>query len=96
MIHAVGVIELKSIAKGVEATDDALKSAGISLVAGDGAGSSLVKNAIHLSGHGFIQAAAILTLDGECCGLMILCPNGSMQQIMTCCFNCFCDFFTAT
>ena len=32
MIHAVGVIELKSIAKGVEATDDALKSAGISLI----------------------------------------------------------------
>ena len=32
MIHAVGVIELKSIAKGVEATDDALKSAGITLI----------------------------------------------------------------
>lgn len=32
MIHAVGVIELKSIAKGVEATDAALKSAGISLI----------------------------------------------------------------
>lgn len=30
--HAVGVIELKSIAKGVEATDAALKSAGIQLV----------------------------------------------------------------
>ena len=32
MIYAVGVIELKSIAKGVEATDAALKSAGISLI----------------------------------------------------------------
>lgn len=32
MIHAVGVIELKSIAKGIEATDAALKSAGISLI----------------------------------------------------------------
>ena len=32
MYQAVGVIELKSIAKGVEATDAALKSAGISLV----------------------------------------------------------------
>ena len=32
MYHAIGVIELKSIAKGIEATDSALKSAGISLV----------------------------------------------------------------
>ena len=32
MYQAVGVIELKSIAKGIEATDDALKSAGIRLV----------------------------------------------------------------
>ncbi len=32
MIQAVGVLELKSIAKGVEAADAALKSAGISLV----------------------------------------------------------------
>lgn len=32
MYHAIGVIELKSIALGIEATDDALKSAGISLV----------------------------------------------------------------
>ncbi len=32
MYQAIGVIELKSIAKGIEATDDALKSAGISLV----------------------------------------------------------------
>lgn len=32
MYQAIGVIELKSIAKGVEATDAALKSAGISLV----------------------------------------------------------------
>ncbi len=32
MYQAVGIIELKSIAKGVEATDDALKSAGIRLV----------------------------------------------------------------
>ena len=32
MIQAVGVIELKSIAKGVEAADAALKSAGITLV----------------------------------------------------------------
>ncbi len=32
MYQAVGVIELKSIAKGIEATDAALKSAGISLV----------------------------------------------------------------
>ena len=32
MYQAVGVIELKSIAKGVEATDAALKSAGITLV----------------------------------------------------------------
>ena len=36
MVHAVGVIELKSIAKGVEATDAALKSAGISLISGYG------------------------------------------------------------
>ena len=32
MIHAVGVIELKSIPKGVEAADAALKSAGIDMV----------------------------------------------------------------
>ena len=32
MYQAVSVIELKSIAKGVEATDDALKSAGVRLV----------------------------------------------------------------
>lgn len=32
MYQAVGVIEIKSIAKGIEATDDALKSAGISLI----------------------------------------------------------------
>ena len=32
MIYSVGVVELKSIAKGIEATDDALKSAGIKLV----------------------------------------------------------------
>ena len=32
MYQAIGVIELKSIAKGIEATDAALKSAGISLV----------------------------------------------------------------
>ena len=32
MIYSVGVVELKSIAKGIEATDDALKSAGIRLV----------------------------------------------------------------
>ena len=32
MVYAVGVIELKSIAKGIEATDAALKSAGIQLV----------------------------------------------------------------
>lgn len=32
MIHAVGVLELKSIAKGVEAADAALKSAGITLI----------------------------------------------------------------
>ncbi|MGN1094980.1 MAG: BMC domain-containing protein [Eubacteriales bacterium] len=32
MYQAVGIVELKSIAKGVEACDDALKSAGISLV----------------------------------------------------------------
>ncbi len=32
MYQAIGVIELKSIAKGIEATDDALKSAGIRLV----------------------------------------------------------------
>ncbi|MBR2334749.1 MAG: BMC domain-containing protein [Clostridia bacterium] len=32
MYHAIGVIELKSIAKGIEATDAALKSAGISLI----------------------------------------------------------------
>ena len=32
MYQAVGIMELKSIAKGVEATDDALKSAGIRLV----------------------------------------------------------------
>lgn len=32
MIYAVGVIELKSIAKGIDATDAALKSAGVSLV----------------------------------------------------------------
>ncbi len=32
MIQAVGVIELKSIAKGIEAADAALKSAGVTLV----------------------------------------------------------------
>ena len=32
MIQAVGVIELKSIAKGVEAADAALKSAGVTLI----------------------------------------------------------------
>lgn len=32
MYKAIGVIELKSIPKGVEATDDALKSAGVELV----------------------------------------------------------------
>ena len=32
MYQAIGVIELKSIAKGIEATDAALKSAGITLV----------------------------------------------------------------
>lgn len=32
MIYAVGVIELKSVAKGIEACDSALKSAGIRLV----------------------------------------------------------------
>lgn len=32
MIYAVGVVEMKSIAKGIEATDAALKSAGISLI----------------------------------------------------------------
>lgn len=33
MEYAVGVVELKSIAKGIEACDDALKSAGIKLIA---------------------------------------------------------------
>ena len=33
MFKAIGVIELKSIPKGVEATDAALKSAGVELVA---------------------------------------------------------------
>lgn len=32
MFHAIGVIELKNVPKGVEATDDALKSAGVTLV----------------------------------------------------------------
>ena len=32
MYQAIGIIELKSIAKGIEATDAALKSAGIRLV----------------------------------------------------------------
>lgn len=32
MIYSVGVIELKSIAKGIQASDDALKSAGIRLI----------------------------------------------------------------
>ena len=32
MYQAVGIMELKSLAKGIEATDDALKSAGIRLV----------------------------------------------------------------
>lgn len=32
MFQSVGIIEIKSIAKGVEATDDALKSAGIRLI----------------------------------------------------------------
>ncbi len=33
MFKAIGVIELKNVPKGVEATDDALKSAGVELVA---------------------------------------------------------------
>ena len=33
MFRAIGVIELKSIPKGVEATDAALKSAGVELIA---------------------------------------------------------------
>ena len=33
MFKAIGVIELKNVPKGVEATDDALKSAGVRLVA---------------------------------------------------------------
>ena len=32
MYQSVGIIEIKSIAKGIEATDDALKSAGIRLI----------------------------------------------------------------
>lgn len=32
MQYSVGVIELKSVAKGIQAADDALKSAGISLI----------------------------------------------------------------
>lgn len=32
MVYAVGVIEIKSIAKGVEACDSALKSAGVRLI----------------------------------------------------------------
>ena len=32
MIYAVGVIEIKSIAKGVEACDDALKAANVRLI----------------------------------------------------------------
>ena len=32
MYQAIGVIELKSIAKGIEATDAALKSAGVQVV----------------------------------------------------------------
>ena len=32
MLYAVGVIEIRSIAKGIEACDDALKSANIRLV----------------------------------------------------------------
>lgn len=32
MFYAIGVIELKNVPKGVEATDDALKSAGVTLV----------------------------------------------------------------
>jgi microcompartment protein CcmL/EutN len=32
MFQSVGIIEIKSIAKGIEATDDALKSAGIRLI----------------------------------------------------------------
>ena len=32
MFQAIGVIELKNVPKGVEATDDALKSAGVTLV----------------------------------------------------------------
>ena len=32
MIQAVGVLELKSIAKGIEASDSALKSAGVTLI----------------------------------------------------------------
>lgn len=33
MFNAIGVIELKNVPKGIEATDDALKSAGVTLVA---------------------------------------------------------------
>ena len=32
MYQAIGIVELKSIAKGIEATDAALKSAGVKLV----------------------------------------------------------------
>lgn len=32
MDYSVGVLELKSIAKGIQASDDALKSAGVSLI----------------------------------------------------------------
>lgn len=37
MYQAIGVIELKSIAKGIEATDAALKSAGVSLISASAA-----------------------------------------------------------
>ena len=32
MFKSIGVIELKNVPKGVEATDDALKSAGVEMV----------------------------------------------------------------
>ncbi len=33
MLYSIGIAELKSIAKGVEACDEALKSAGVTIVA---------------------------------------------------------------
>ena len=33
MLYSIGIAELKSIAKGVEACDEALKSAGVNIVA---------------------------------------------------------------